>query len=95
MHAMVNPDLWINYNNAILEGGLYQITNVRVRQAFGCYRPVSTSKCITFVPSTIITPYIPDNHLIPDHKFEFKPLGELFDIVDSYQPYEKPIYSTG
>lgn len=95
MHVTVSPDLWINYHNVIFEGGLYEIINVRAGQANGFCRPVSTSKCIRFVHSTIISPCLYDDFIIPMHKFELKPLGDLYEIVRSYEPYQKPIYSTG
>lgn len=95
MLATITPVLWNNYENPILEGGLYKIVNVRVREAFGFYRPVSTAKCINFVTSTIVSPILHDDFIIPMHKFEVKHLEDLHDILRTYEPYQKPIHSTG
>lgn len=96
IHATISPALWINFHNAILEGELYEIVNVRVHEAYGFLRPVSTPKCISFVPSTLINPYPHDDFIIPFYKFELKDFGDLYDIVHSYElANQKPIYSTG
>lgn len=95
MHATVRPEIWNNLPNPIFEGGLYKVINVKVQQAFGIFRPVSTDKCIRFLDCTNIIPYVHDDFIIPIHKFELKPLGDLYDIVYSYDPDQKPTYSTG
>lgn len=96
IHATISPHLWNNFHNVILEGGLYEIVNVRVLEAYGYFRPVSATKCISFLSSTLISPYANDDYIIPFHKFEFKPLAGLYDIAHSYEVLnQKPIYSTG
>lgn len=95
MHATVRAEIWNNFPVPIFEGGLYEVVNVQVHQALGSFRPVSTDKCIRFVNSTTISPYVHDDFVIPMHKFELKPLEDLCDIVHSYDPYQKPSYSIG
>ena len=79
----------------MFEGGLYQITNVYVRDAVGRYRPVTNSNVIHFLPVTVVTLYPDDSIMIPFHKFELTPLGDLRRIYYESNPEHVPEQSTG
>lgn len=76
MQAYVSPTIWNQFGGIINPGGLYSITNMHVSAAFGLLRPVRSSRCIHFIPSTMVH-VEPHFELIIDmHKFELTPLSE-------------------
>ena len=81
IHATARPEIWEQHNNIIFEGGLYQIINIRVREAVDPYKPVQNSRMISLLPSTVINLYEDDNLMIPFHKFELTPLVDLSNLV--------------
>ncbi|WOG95182.1 hypothetical protein DCAR_0414487 [Daucus carota subsp. sativus] len=92
--AVARPDVWEKHINVMFEGGLYQITNVYVRDAVGRYRPVTNSNVIHFLPVTVVTLYPNDSIMIPFHKFELTPLGDLRRIYYESNPEHVPEQST-
>lgn len=95
LHATVSPQLWNYFQNILNEGGLYEIVNIRVMPATGYYRPVHSTKCISFIRLTTITPILDDDISIPMHKFEIVPLPILSETPFIYDNMDEPIYSTG
>lgn len=91
----VTPQLWNQFVNLLNEGGLYNITNIRVEQATGILRPVSSTKCISLMTSTIVTPLLDDDFIIPMHKFELVPLPILYGKVYEVENCGESLYSTG
>lgn len=75
--------------------GSYIIRNLRVFAASGLLSPVQNTKSIHFISSTIVhlDPYFKFH--IPMHKFEFVPLGELYDRIPDHEIDHTPQYSTG
>ncbi|WOG95245.1 hypothetical protein DCAR_0414555 [Daucus carota subsp. sativus] len=92
--VVARPDVWEKHINVMFEGGLYQITNVYVRDAVGRYRPVTNSNVIHFLPVTVVTLYPDDSIMIPFHKFELTPLGDLLGIYQESNHEHVPEQST-
>ncbi|XP_063949119.1 uncharacterized protein LOC108222654 [Daucus carota subsp. sativus] len=79
--AIVNPDLWQRFSNVLMEGRIYTIVNVLVRNATVDFRPVPNSKMILLTNFTSITPHVHDTGMIARHKFNYKTLQELDYLV--------------
>lgn len=95
MHVHVSPHVWNSFPDQLHEGFLYQIRNFTVGRPGRYYRPVRSSNCIRLVESTDINMIRDDDFFIPRHKFEFIPLGDIFDRVNVYATDSKPVYTTG
>lgn len=54
IHAFVKADLWNALGNTIVEGGMYEISNFLITQAYGFYRPVRSPIKILFTQQNVI-----------------------------------------
>lgn len=95
MQAYVTPQIWNGLGGNINAGSVYVITNFHVAPVRGIYRHVHSSECIHFIPSTTVVFDAQDDFVIPMHKFECIPLGELFSNRMLYDDDGEPPYSTG
>lgn len=79
----------------MVEGGLYIFFNFYTKEAMGTLRPTSSEYIINFSNSTTVQKIDQDDFMIPNHKFEFVDLSELFALVSGYENVKKPKLSTG
>lgn len=77
----------------MVERGLYIISNFYTREATGTLRPTRNKIIINFSKSTNIEKLAQDDFMIPNHKFEFVDLSDLFCIASSYEISETPKFS--
>ncbi|KAK1379413.1 hypothetical protein POM88_026157 [Heracleum sosnowskyi] len=95
MHAIVSPEIWQLFPNEIEEGSLCNITNLHVGPAFGQYRPVThTQKMMSFMITTIVN-VLPEDFVIPMHKFELVEIQDLHEHAADSIGDEKAQYSKG
>lgn len=58
-------------------------------------KPVSSKILINFSPTTSVEKVLDDDFMIPQHKFEFVDLGDLFNVASAYVNPDYPEYSAG
>lgn len=63
-------------------------------EAKGDLRPVQSTHYIQFIPSTFVVLYPHDDGIIPMHKFDFVPLGELTHRSNLLSNDQRQLYST-
>lgn len=95
MLATVSPTVWGQFAGIFNQGSLYRITNVHVSQARGVLRPVRSSNCIAFLPTTVVEMEPVDDFVIPRNHFELIQLAELANPPRNFPLDEVPVYSTG
>ena len=79
--AVVYPDVWQQIRDILVEGRTYIIVNVRVSNATGDFRPVPNPRIVMLTNSTTISPHVPDTEMIPFHRFNYKTIPELDELV--------------
>ena len=79
----------------MVEGGLYVISNFYTKEAKGNLRPTSSKIIINFSNSTYVEKLAHDDFMIPNHKFEFVDLSDLFRITSGYENPDNPEFATG
>lgn len=93
--AFVSPQIWNQYNGLITAGLCYFISNLRVCATTGLLRPVSSSKVITFIPSTTVVLDEHDDGIIPNQKFELLPLRDMYHHPWFSATDQIPTYAIG
>lgn len=77
-----------------MSGGVYIVQNFIVRDAVGNLRPVSANLSLRFTNATTFVP-CKDDLIIPQHKFEFIDLGDLFAEASRVGEKENPEFALG
>lgn len=95
VQAFVYADNWKAISDDMVEGGLYIISNFYTKEATGTLRPTSSKVIINFSNSTTVQKVPDDDFMIPNHKFEFVDLSELFQLASGYENPNAPEFSTG
>lgn len=94
MHAFVYGKNWKAIGK-LMEEGLNIISNFYTNEATGILRPTTSKIIINFSNSTIVQKLPAGDFLIPNHKFEFIDLGDLFRVVNVYENQNTLEFSTG
>ncbi|XP_074369738.1 uncharacterized protein LOC141711229 [Apium graveolens] len=85
--AFVRADIWNSFNNTIVEGQMYEITNFITTHVSSILRPVRSALKIVFTPLTTVQTMYPndlDQVFIERHNFEFVSLPQLAINPESY-----------
>lgn len=95
MHAIVPPYIWNQFGGIINTGDCYFIRNIHVSPSTGFFRPVRSTRFITFIHCTVVVVDPHDYAIIPTHKFELLPLRDMYNHTMLNDVNEFPLYSTG
>ena len=74
IHAIITPEKWNNMTEPVVEGHVYEISEFLVRESRVNIRPLSTTKCIVFTPSTVMHSVMAVEYNIPVNYFQFTPI---------------------
>lgn len=77
-----------------MEGAVYVVENLIVRDAVGTLKPVSSDLCIRFSNASTFKPCL-DNQIIQLYKFEFMDLDDIFAEASKLGEKENPEFAIG
>ncbi|KAK1392862.1 hypothetical protein POM88_011918 [Heracleum sosnowskyi] len=90
IHAIINPEIWMNFSNLIFEGNEYDISHFTTRYSSGILRPVRFDMCISFTHHTIDEHVFHNDQMIPFHHFDIEYIGNLRNILGTYYDPSSP-----